>query len=116
MMIFWSCNAQTNERDLHAIMYATIFTHRILRSSSGNKNSISGTYMKRLTEYDGTPKLDMQPRKHMPTMEKVNTPDLMVIVRWIANLSPPPIKPEWVSLILTPPYISELIKQGNREN
>ena len=39
-----------------------------------------------MTEYDSTTISDTQPRKNMTTMGKVDTSDLMMIIRWVMDI------------------------------
>ena len=51
------------------------------------------------TVNDGTTTSGTQPQKNMTTMGKIDTSDLMMIIRWIINVSYRSPKLEWAGLI-----------------
>ena len=64
------------------------------------------------TAYDDKTTLGTQPRKNMTTMEKVDTSDLMMIVRWVMDMSSRSTKFEWASSTYATSHIA---KQKNKE-
>ena len=69
-------------------MYSIICIHRRLHRSNSNKNLAFPAYMKQLVEYNGKTTSDKQPRKNMTTIGKVDTSDLiMMIRRWLSNIT-----------------------------
>ena len=65
-----------------------------------------------MTEYGSTTISDTQPRKNMTTMGKVDTSDLMMIIRWIINISFQSPKFEWASSTHATPYIAKRKSKG----
>ena len=64
-----------------------------------------------MTEYDSTTISDTQPRKNM-TMGKVDTSDLMMIIRWVMDIFFQSPKLEWASSTHATLYM----QKGNRKN
>ena len=65
-----------------------------------------------MTEYDCTTISDTQPRKNMTTMGKVDTSDLMMIIRWVMNIFFQSPKLEWANSTHATLYM----QIGNRKN
>ena len=65
-----------------------------------------------MTENGSTTISDTQPRKNMTTIGKVDTSDLMMIIRWIINISFQSPELEWASSTHATPYIDK----SNRKN
>ena len=61
--------------------------------------------MQYVTEYDVTNTSDTRPRKHMMTMGKVDTSDLMMIITWAINISIQSPELKWVSRTHTTKYV-----------
>ena len=65
-----------------------------------------------MTEYDSTTISDTQPRKNMTTMGKVDTSDLMMIIRWVMDIFFQSPKLEWASSTHATLYM----QKGNRKS
>ena len=65
-----------------------------------------------MTEYDSTTISDTQPRKNMTTMGKVDTSDLMMIIRWVMDIFFQSHKLEWASS----KHATLYMQKGNRKN
>ena len=65
-----------------------------------------------MIEYGSTTISDTQPRKNMTTMGKVDTSDLMMIIKWNINISFQSPKLEWARSTMQP----HILQKGNRKN
>ena len=74
------------------------------------KPSFPFIYMK-CTTYYGTTTSGTQPRKNMTTMGKINISDLVMMLRWVMNMSCRPPICGWASLTHSPTYCD-----GNKED
>ena len=64
-----------------------LFVHTAISTAvTKHKPSFNGICMKQLTRYDGTATSVSEPRKNMATIGKVDTSDLMMIIRWFTNI------------------------------
>ena len=63
-------------------------------------DQISRDLYEQLAEYDGTTNSD----NNMTTIGKVDTSDLMMMIRWITNVSSRSPRPEWITWTNTAPY------------
>ena len=73
-------------------------------------HSFHGIYMK-ATAYDDTTSSGTQPQKILKTMGMVDTSDLMMIIRWIINISSQSPELEWASLTHTNPHVVKKIRK-----
>ena len=65
-----------------------------------------------MTEFDNTAISDTQPRKNIKTMGKVDTSELMMIIRWVMNIFFQSPKREWASST----HATLNMHKGNRKN
>ena len=101
------CSVQTNEYYLQAITYPTICAYK-LHNNDENKipvfpECICNTWQNMMYVTNIS---DTRPRKNMITMGKVDTSDLMMIIKWAINISFQSPELKWVSWTHTTPYIS----------
>ena len=82
------------------------------RLNINNGPSIPGIYVKQMTEYDSTAISDTQ-LQYMTTVEKVDTSDLMMIIRWVINISFQSHELEWASSTHATPYITKKVIERN---
>ena len=82
-----------------------LFAH-IIKLHCDKRNKTQPSRDNYLTAYDGTTTSGTQPRRNMSIMGKVDTSDLMMIIRWFINLSSRSPKLEWASLTHTTSHIA----------
>ena len=83
----WWCSPQTNEHDLQAMMYPIICKYHRLNINNGNKAPVFPGYIcNRWQNMIVQPSQTHNHGKNMTTMGKVDTSDLMMIIRWVTNI------------------------------
>ena len=91
--------------------HTRLFTHTIaLHSNKETNPSCRGIYRKP-TAYDGTTTPVTQPREYMTTMGKVDTLYLMMIIRWVMNISSRSPTLERASSTHTTPHNAKKIRK-----